>query len=411
MTAGPDVAPGSASALRVFILLLKSNIGTGALFLPGAFGEGGYAFSFVLLIVLAFLSTVGMVLLAQTNQLVPGSFEEMGKKLYGRWLHLLILGSVALAQSGFCSAYTVFIAQNTVEFVRRVSHDTILLKTWHIILIEMAFFIPCSWVRRVENFSAFSLMGNAFVLFGLGVICVSGISHMIDVGHVAEGIVQFNPDKFALYIGTAVYTYEGIGLVIPVSQSMKNPQRFPLVLSLALAVTTAVYLFVASCGYLAWGPDVKPIVLFNLPEGGFTSAIYILYIVAILLSWPLILFPATVIVERLLVPPPPLELEKGAKPVRGADWSPRKRYWVQNAVRMCLVLVIGGIAYAAGEALNKLVSIIGSFGCVPLSFVYPGLLHMRSHPEQGLMGRFTDWFLVVVGTVACLYVTVMTFMS
>ncbi|KAJ3362008.1 neutral amino acid transporter [Allomyces javanicus] len=401
-----DAAPaGSASALRVFLLLLKSNIGTGALFLPSAFQDGGFAFSIVLLIVLAYLSTVGMVLLAKTNLIVPGSFEEMGKKIYGRAMHGLILGSVALSQIGFASAYTLFVASNTIEFVRRVTDGAVILQTWHLILIQLCLYIPFAMVRQIKNFAAFSLMGNVFVLFGLGVIVYTSIAQIATHG-VGPDIMMFNSKHFALFIGTAVYTYEGVGLVVPVAQSMKNPQRFPLVLSLALVVTTMVYLVVASCGYLAFGSNIKTIALFNLPEGPFSSSIYILYIIAIVLSWPLILFPATVIVQGAILPPVDPDSKQQ---VRGANWSPTKRYWAENGVRTCLVLFVAGIAWVAGDKLNLLVSLIGGFGCVPLSFIYPALLHMKTFPEQGVFGRFMDWFLVVVGTVSTVYVTVMTF--
>ncbi|KNE62453.1 hypothetical protein AMAG_07669 [Allomyces macrogynus ATCC 38327] len=423
MTAGPDVAEGTASAKRAFLLLIKSFIGTGVLFLPSAFKDGGLTFSIVLLIVLAYFAVYGMLLLVKTNQTIPGSFEEMGGKLYGKVMEYVVLTSVALSQVGFCSAYVLFVANNMVEFLHRVSGGTIQVAQLTIVFVQIGLYMFMAQIRRIEGFAAFSLVGTAFVAFGLIVIAYYSIDNIVSMGGVAKDVVQFNPDRFSLFIGTAVYTFEGIGLVIPISHSMRNRAQFPMVLSLAMTVTVAVYLFMGAIGYLSFGAHVQTIVLFNLPSSNLTSTIYVLYICAIVLSWPLVLFPATVIVENAVLARVRGQVatdrktgeadatnpEMDEKKPIAAAWSERKIWWAQNVVRAALVLVVGMIAYAAGNALDKLVAIIGGFGCMPLSYVYPAMYHLKVHPEQGFVGRFLDWFLIVVGIASTAYVTWQTF--
>ncbi|KNE65861.1 hypothetical protein AMAG_09826 [Allomyces macrogynus ATCC 38327] len=443
-----DVPAGTAGAGRAFLLLIKSFIGTGVLFLGGAFVDGGFAFSVAILGVLAILGTIGMLLLVNVRKIVPGSFEEIGHHLFGPVMFHIVLLSVGLSQIGFCAAYTNFVVNNSVEVVSRFSHGAVHVSPWVFLIIQGCLYIPASMIRRIQSFAIFSMMGMIFVAFGLVVVSYYAVDHLVEVGHVDDSIVQFNPSRFALYIGTACYTFEGISIVLPIANSMKRPERFGMVLIVAMIITTTVYVFIGSTVYLSWGENVKTIVLFNLPENTFVSIIYLLYIVAIVCTWPLMLFPATEIVEREVLKLVAYGYAKAtlrreaqyAKDVerdeaRGAllriasaasvsihtvdtaarfaalPWSARKLYWVQNLIRLCLVIFVLVLAYLTGDILGKLVSVIGGIGCVPLSFVWPAAYHLRAFPEQGVWGRALDWFLIVVGLLAAIYVTAMTFIA
>ncbi|KAI9189529.1 hypothetical protein H9P43_000962 [Blastocladiella emersonii ATCC 22665] len=395
-TAGPAAMPqGTANARKVFLLLIKSFIGTGVLFLPSAFRDGGLAFSFIFLILIAYLSAKGMLLLAKVNTRVPGSFGDIASTLYGPFMRYLVLGSIALSQTGFCTAYMVFIAQNTTSLLAQVTGGAWSLSIPAIIAIQVVLYIPLALVRKLKNFAVLSLIGDAFILLGLGVVAATALQTIADRGGVAPGIKQFNSESFALYIGTSVYTFEGVGLVIPIAQSMKRPSQFGWVLSFTMVLTTAVYLFIASVGYLAWGDDVQTIVLLNLPATSWSSAIFVLYILAIVFTWPLVLFPVMRIIEQAVLP--------------HADGKASTLHkWQKNALRTALVVCIGVFAVVGSAALNKLVALIGSFACIPLSFLYPSMFHLRAFPDQGRIGRAADIGMFVFGMVAMIYVTYTT---
>ncbi|KNE61971.1 hypothetical protein AMAG_07235 [Allomyces macrogynus ATCC 38327] len=414
MGAGPAIQKGTGSSGRVFLLLLKSFIGTGVLFLSSAFRDGGFAFSVAMLLLLAILITVGMMLLVWTSEVVPGSFEQIGDRLFGKPARWLVLASVGISQFGFGCAYCLFVAKNASELVRRVSNDAVLLGPWVFILIQMGIYLPLVTVRRMENFAILSIMGNAFVLFGLGVVSVAAISHMVSAGGVAKDIVMLNADRFPLFIGTSIYTFEGIGLVIPMKEACKEPKKFGMILCVAMVITTAIYVFVAAVGYLSWGAEVQTIVLFNLDQNALSSTIYALYIWAIVFTFPITVTPTMQCLDKVLFSSV-LDIDPDVKPVKPASgmalWSPRKLFWIQNVSRWAVVVCIGMVAYFAADALDKLVSIVGSFGCVPLSFCYPAAFHLRAFPNQGLGWKLLDWAFIVVGFGAMLFVTIQTFRS
>jgi proton-coupled amino acid transporter len=336
-----------------------------------------------------------MLLLAKVNLRVPGSFGDIGQILMGRWMRYIVLGSIVLSQMGFCASYMVFVSNNATELIRRITGSDSLSRTFTplvLIAMQVAVYIPMALVRRIKTFAVFSLTGDAFILFGLGVVSVAAFQKL-SVSGIATDIVQFNPKSFSYYIGTCVFTFEGVGLVIPISQSMRHPEKFGQVLIWTMVVTTSIYIFVASIGYLAWGENVTQIVLKQLPENGMSIAVTILYILAITLTWPLAFFPALRIVEQGLLPH-----------ADGKQSFVHK--WQKNILRSVLVTMLGGVAVLMEDKLGLLVSLIGSFACVPLSFIYPAIFHLKVFPEQSLYGRLYDWFLIVFGALAMVFCTI-----
>ncbi|KAL7751300.1 hypothetical protein RI367_003160 [Sorochytrium milnesiophthora] len=395
---GPEPGQGTASPRKVFLLLIKSFIGTGVLFLPAAFKDGGFTFSIVFLAVIAYLSMYGMLLLVKTNAVIPGSFGDIAEHTYGPRMRHLVHTSIALSQIGFCMAYIVFVAQNARALIATFTNCKYIPTQMVAVAAQLALYIPLALVRKIRTFAITALVANVFTFIGLFVVVAFDIKTIVDRGHVAD-VQQFNPDSFALYIGTAVYTFEGVGLVIPIAQSMREPSKFPTVLSLTMILTTALYILVASMSYLAFGDDIKTIVLLNLPEGNpVATTVHILYIAAIMFTWPLVLFPAVRIVES------------GMLPDYDGKRNPSHK-WAKNAFRTALVILIGVGAYFGSSSLDKLVAIIGSFACIPLSFIYPTLFHLKIFGHQSLRVRIIDLSLLAFGVVAMVYVTGVTMHS
>jgi len=93
--------------------------GTGILFLPGAYKNGGMAFSSILLVFMGIVTNIGMLVLMATKNVVGGArFGDIGKLAIDRYCgrfgsstRVAIEVCLAISQIGFCAAYCVFIAQ------------------------------------------------------------------------------------------------------------------------------------------------------------------------------------------------------------------------------------------------------------------------------------------------------------
>jgi proton-coupled amino acid transporter len=63
-------------------------------------------------------------------------------------------------------------------------------------------------------------------------------------------------------VGFSVYTYEGIGVVMPIMQACDCPEKFNKILLVALFLLTTVYIFFAEVCYYTFGENLtEPIIL------------------------------------------------------------------------------------------------------------------------------------------------------
>ncbi|EXJ96486.1 hypothetical protein A1O1_01612 [Capronia coronata CBS 617.96] len=384
---------GNNSSFNAALLLLKSFVGTGVLFLPRAFLNGGMLFSSLVLLGVAALSFHCFILLINTRNKVEASFGEMGGILYGKWMRKLILSSIVLSQIGFVSAYIVFTAENLQAFVLAVSKCKSFIDIKYMVLMQLIIFLPLSLIRDISKLGFTALIADAFIMLGLIYLYYYDISEIVYQGGVAD-IALFNPSTWTLFIGTAIFTFEGVGLIIPIQESMRNPQKFPGVLAIVMVIVTILFTSIGALSYAAYGSKTKTVVILNLPQDSkIVNVVQFLYSVAILLSTPLQLFPAVRIMENELFS-------------RSGKYNPYIK-WQKNVFRFFLVCLCALVGWCGAGDLDKFVALVGSFACVPLVYVYPPMLHLRAVARKPWQ-RGLDYVVCIFGLVGCLYTTVLT---
>src|SRR2546423_14480568 len=128
---------GDASTTKSFFTLLKAFIGTGIMFLPKAFNNGGILFSSVTLVTVSLVSFICFHLLLQCRKRYGGGYGDLGEAIGGPKLRSLILSSIAISQIGFVCAGVVFTAENLLSFVKAVSPDSKHLSTGVLIAMQL----------------------------------------------------------------------------------------------------------------------------------------------------------------------------------------------------------------------------------------------------------------------------------
>jgi proton-coupled amino acid transporter len=348
---------GKGTPTGAAMLLLKSFVGTGVLFLPRAFLNGGMVFSNIVLLAVAGLSYFCFVLLVSTRLAVESSFGDMGLHLYGRWMRNLINFSLVISQIGFSSAYIVFVSENLQAFVLAVSNCKTYIDIKYMILMQMAVFLPLSLYRNINNIQKLALIADAFILLGLVYLYYYDLFTIVHQGGISD-IASFNPKDWTLFIGTAIFTFEGIGLIIPIQSGMKDPKKFPKVLGGVMIIITIVFVSAGALSYAAFGSKTKTVVLLNMPQDNkFVNGVQFIYSLAILLSTPLQIYPAIEITSQQLFS-------------RTGKYNPLIK-WKKNFFRFFMVLLCACLAWAGAGDLDKFVSLVGSFACIPLVFIYP----------------------------------------
>lgn len=221
-----------------------------------------------------------------------------------------------------------------------------------------------------------------------------------------------------------MFTFEGIGLIIPISESMKEPEKFPKVLTGVMVGITALFTSLGALSYATFGSETKTVILLNLPQQShLVQTVQGLYSIAIMLSIPLQLFPAIRIMETCFF-------------TKSGKYNLKVK-WQKNTFRVLLLFVCAAIAIWAGEDLDKFVSIIGSVACkwrhfppvrpffampdclfedtqldsslfficlgVPLAYIFPAMFHYKTHPDR--KSRIVSVSLLIFGAVTMIYTT------
>ncbi|KAJ2094124.1 hypothetical protein GGI09_005580 [Coemansia sp. S100] len=389
-TMATNSTSSGASVQKTFFLLIKSFVGGGVLFLPRAFHDGGLLFSSVLMLVVAAVSLYTMLLLVKCYERVHCGYGEMGRRLFGKWMERVVLGSILISQIGFSCASAIFVATNMRDLFNAATGCRYRLGLGFWVVAQVAVLLPLCLVRHIKGFSAIALLADVFVVIGLVYVWGVDVSTLSRLG--MSYVRNFNPESYSLFLGTAAYTFEGYALILPIVDAMGQPAKFPAVLSLVMAICATIAVSIGALSYAAFGEKTEAIVLLNMPSStAATLTVQLLYSSAILFTIPLMMFPVIRIFEQALFPRRSGKLNTGVK-------------LQKNIFRALLVIVVVGISVSNVERVDKLVAVIGGFACVPISFIFPPLFHLKAVAESR-WERVRDIMLAGLGLVICLYVT------
>jgi solute carrier family 36 (proton-coupled amino acid transporter) len=386
--------PATAGVPQTFFTLLKAFIGTGIMFLPKAFSNGGLAFSTITMFLVSAVTMVAFHLLLACKKHHNGGYGEIGEAIAGEGMRMLIMGSITFSQLGFVCAGIVFVAENIQSFSEAVAHGSSPVSSTAIILIQVVILIPLSWIRNISKLGPAALLADVFILLGVTYIYYFDIATIAHHG-IHETVVAFNPSQYTLMIGSAIFTFEGIGLILPIQSSMEKPEAFEPLLGLVMIIITIVYTSVGALCYMTFGTGTYIEIINNYPrDSRFVQAVQFLYSVAVLVGNPVQLFPALRIMEGGL-----FGHHSGKKSL--------KTKWTKNGFRALLVMLCGGVAIIGAGNLDRFVALIGSFACVPLVYIYPPYLHYKGVATTK-HAKIGDIILMVLGLVCMVYTTIVT---
>jgi len=142
-------------------------------------------------------------------------------------------------------------------------------------------------------------------------------------------------------------------------------------------------------------PNSSPLIVDLLPPCIIAYIIKVLFSLNLIISYPLMLYPANLVIESYLY--------------RGWVKS-RKRQMFKNVNRALLVLLTIVIALVAWDKLDLLLSITGALFCTPIAFILPALFHYKVCAETKCQ-KFTDLFIAGISTVILIFCTIMGFIA
>ena len=235
-------------------------------------------------------------------------------------------------------------------------------------------------VRKIEKFSVTHIFADALILITTIVILVYASIRLSDRGW-GSGVMALNTATWLDMIGSAVYSYEGIGVVLPLLEVTQKPEMYSRILLYVLLTVMILYVSFGEYCLFIYGEDLKlPLITANLPQGAVVQIIKIMLSINLVFTYPLQLHPASVIIESYIF--------------KGMPKS-KKRMWLKNLSRTIIVALTVGFCISLGNSLDKFISVLGSLACTPISFTLPCIFHLKLFgSELTKTQRTVDYFII-----------------
>ncbi|XP_026331897.1 proton-coupled amino acid transporter-like protein CG1139 [Hyposmocoma kahamanoa] len=363
------------SYMDTMLHLFKGNIGSGLLAMGDAFKNGGIVFAPIMTAVLGIISVHAQHILLncseemyqQTKRDKPPGFAETVSLVFAHGpirlrplaptMKILVNAFLCITQLGFCCVYIVFIATNVKMICDEYGIYADL--SIHMIFVVVPVLLSCM-VRNLKYLTPFSTVAN--IMMAVGVSAVVYVAAQ-DLPPLDSRKYIASWQQLPLYFGTAIYAFEGIGLVLPLKNEMRKPETFqkPLgVLNVGMVFVGSIFISVGFLGYLKWGEDVAGSLTLNMPRGHVLSnVVQGLIALAMLFTYPLQFYVPVDITW------PALKKKYGAK-------SPVAK---ELGYRALLVLLTFILAESIPQ-LGLFISLVGAVSSTALALIFPPIIEL-----------------------------------
>jgi len=428
---------GSVGALVTVMHLIRANLGPGCLALPFAFSAAGWLWGTPILVITIAQGIYVILLLTHCKRSLRcegvQNLEEVAGWAYGRCGRIAVQLLLVITQGGVCCVYVDLISSNFASIVNaNMSHG-------HCVLILTPIFFLLGLLKSVEKLTIYSAIGNVIMIITIILVTLrAGLTlFLIGANAWTSAAHPARPVDVVLLAANTFFTFEGIGLVLPIENAMRNPAAFPQAFSCASMVLLGAYISVGlSCG-VAFNGDITsgPITSFLVTRYSGSVSGTILYVVnsfvtlAILVTFPLQLLPVTQVFDEFISSIFPGEDSRGTVPDSRcvADLPPGEsdtdlahsrrqtsqssscachswlppRWAVQNMSVVALTVLI---AFAVPD-VSLLQSFFGSIGQAGLAVVSP-LCHLQMLRKNWTYGAVSCAVLDIAVILFCLGIMV-----
>ncbi|XP_045622971.1 neutral amino acid uniporter 4 isoform X2 [Procambarus clarkii] len=372
-----DDAHQQTTNCETLIHLIKGNIGTGILAMPDGLKNSGLYTGVGLLPLISIICIHCMHMLVQCAHELKERLGISGMDYADVGYHAFATGPASLrglapvarsvlntfltiTQLGFCCVYVVFIAANVQQVVDcKLPGNGIDIHGYMAILILPI--LGISMIRSLKVLAPFSLVSNVFL--GLG-IAITFRYLLQDIPSSYDRPEFKSWKQLPLFLGTSIYAFEGIGVVLPLERKMTNPEDFRGcngVLNTAMVLVTCSYIAVGFFGYLKYGDAVHGSITLNIPPGdNLAQLVKILMALAIYLTYSLMLYvPAEIMWPHL----------------SSKFHSTRGKLLGEYAFRAFLVMITFILA-AAIPNIGLFISLVGAVSSSTLAIIFPPIIEM-----------------------------------
>lgn len=171
---------------------------------------------------------------------------------------------------------------------------------WWFALLIIFLYSPLAVVRKLQRFSFGYILGNIMILFTIIVVSVYCIRFLVRDGPKDNGVnfKTVNSAKMWDMVGFSFYSFEGIGIVMPIMENSKNHNNYPKILTAALLTLGVMFCSFGFLCYYYFGKMDAKFVTQNFDQNdNFLKVTELLFCVNLVFSYPLTVYPTNKIIE------------------------------------------------------------------------------------------------------------------
>ncbi|XP_019780323.1 proton-coupled amino acid transporter 3 [Tursiops truncatus] len=414
----PEEEANGLSIMQTLIHLLKCNIGTGLLGLPLAVKNAGLLVGPFSLLAIGILTVHCMVILLNCahclSQRLQKTFVNYGEAMmysletcpsawlrtHSVWGRYTVSFLLIITQLGFCSVYFMFMADNLQQMVEEayVTSNTcqprkilVLTPTLDIrfyMLAILPFLILLVFIQNLRVLSVFSTLASITTLWSMALIFEYIVQEIPDPRNLP---LMASWKTFLLFFGTAIFTFEGVGMVLSLKNQMKHPQQFSFVLYFGMSLVIVLYICLGTLGYMKFGSNTQASITRNLPNCWLYQSVKLMYSIGIFFTYALQFHvPAEIIIPVVI--------------------SQASESWVLFAdlsVRTALVCLTCDVSAILIPRLDLVISLVGSVSSSALALIIPPLLELITfYPEDmSCVTIAKDIMISILGLLGCVFGT------
>ncbi|XP_054003935.1 proton-coupled amino acid transporter-like protein pathetic [Hylaeus anthracinus] len=291
------------SDLGALAHMLKCSLGTGILAMPNAIKNGGLLFGGIGTVIIGIICAHCVHILVRSSHVLckrtktpKMTYAETAEAafLYGpkpvrpfaNASRIFVKIALCCTYIGGVCVYVVFVATSIQQIVNHYSGADISLRMYILTLIPPTLLL--GQVRNLKYMVPFSMAANICMMVGIAIT----LYYVFSGVQMSTNVKLFSSfEQLPMFFATVLFAIEGIGVVMPVENSMRNPTHFlgcPSVLNVTMSIVVAMYAVLGIFGYLTYGEKVEATITLSIPIDEIPGqAVKILIAIAVLFTYGL----------------------------------------------------------------------------------------------------------------------------
>lgn len=373
----------ATSSFGALVHLLKSSLGTGILAMPNAVRNGGLIFGGIGTLIIGFICAHCVHILVRTSHILcrrtktpQMTYAETahaaflcGPKPVRPWANaskIFVNTALCATYVGGACVYIVFIATSIQQVANYHTGVNATIRMYILSLIPAV--VLLGQVRSLKYMVPFSMLANVFMMTGFAITLYYVFSNV----HSVDSVNMFSTvEQLPRFFATVIFAIEGIGIVMPIENNMKNPQHFlgcPSVLNITMSIVVGLYAILGVFGYLSYGENTKGSITLNLPMAEpLGEAVKILIAAAVLFTYGLQFFVPLEIIWKSIQP-----------------WFSHKYEVIGETIMRIVMVMITVIVALAVPELDPFISLVGAIFFSVLGISIPAVVETISCWESHL---------------------------